>query len=327
MHFPSLLRKGMLASFCAAVSLSSASAASLKIGYSDWPGWVAWQVAIDKGWLKEAQVDADFQWFDYSASLDAFAAHKLDAVMATNGDALVTGANGHKGEMILVTDYSDGNDMVVAQPGITDMQGLKGKSVAVEEGLVDHLLLLKGLEKSGLSEKDVKLVNTKTNETPQVLASGQVAAIAAWQPNSGQALHAVPGSRPVFTSHEVPGLIYDTIAVDPQSLHDNHDQWQRLVGVWDHVVTYINDPKTQPDALRIMAARTGVTPEAYKRFLKGTHLLSLADGKAVFVQKEGLGSLYGSTKISDAFNVQQGVYKTPQNVGSYIDPSFMASVK
>lgn len=116
MRFSSLFRKGLLASVCAAVSLSSASAASLKIGYSDWPGWVAWQVAIDKGWLKEAQVDADFQWFDYSASLDAFAAHKLDAVMATNGDALVTGANGHKGEMILVTDYSDGNDMVVAQP-------------------------------------------------------------------------------------------------------------------------------------------------------------------------------------------------------------------
>ena len=137
MRFSSLFRKGLLASVLAAVSLSSASAASLKIGYSDWPGWVAWQVAIDKGWLKEAQVDADFQWFDYSASLDAFAAHKLDAVMATNGDALVTGANGHKGEMILVTDYSDGNDMVVAQPGIKDMQGLKGKSVAVEEGLVD----------------------------------------------------------------------------------------------------------------------------------------------------------------------------------------------
>ncbi|MFT9418866.1 ABC transporter substrate-binding protein [Acetobacter sp.] len=327
MRFPSLFRKGLLASVCAAVSLSSASAASLKIGYSDWPGWVAWQVAIDKGWLKEAQVDADFQWFDYSASLDAFAAHKLDAVMATNGDALVTGANGHKGEMILVTDYSDGNDMVVAQPGIQDMQGLKGKSVAVEEGLVDHLLLLKGLEKSGMNEKDVKLVNTKTNETPQVLASGQVAAIAAWQPNSGQALHAVPGARPVFTSHEVPGLIYDTVAVDPQSLHDNHDQWQRLVGVWDRVVTYIHDPKTQPDALRIMAARTGVTPEAYRRFLKGTHLLSLADGKGVFVKKEGLGSLYGSTEISDAFNVQQGVYKSPQNIDSYIDPSFTASVK
>lgn len=329
MHLLSPLRKALLAGVCAAATFVSASvsAATLKVGYSDWPGWVAWQVAIDKGWLKEAGVDADFQWFDYSASLDAFSAHKLDAVMATNGDALVTGANGHKGEMILVTDYSDGNDMVVAQPGITDMQGLKGKSVAVEEGLVDHLLLLKGLEKAGMSEKDVKLVNTKTNETPQVLASGEVAAVAAWQPNAGQALHMVPGARPVFTSHEVPGLIYDTIVVDPQSLHDNRDQWQRLVGVWDRVVTYIQDPKTQPDALRIMATRTGVSPNTYKRFLKGTHLLTLSDDKTVFTKKDALDSLYGSSAISDAFNVRYGVYKTPQNVGSYIDPSFVNAVK
>lgn len=329
MRLLSPLRKALLAGVCAAATFvsSSASAAILKIGYSDWPGWVAWQVAIDKGWLKEAGVDADFQWFDYSASLDAFSAHKLDAVMATNGDALVTGANGHKGEMILVTDYSDGNDMVVAQPGITDMQGLKGKSVAVEEGLVDHLLLLKGLEKAGMSEKDIKLVNTKTNETPQVLASGEVAAVAAWQPNAGQALHMVPGARPVFTSHEAPGLIYDTIVVDPQSLHDNRDQWQRLVGVWDHVVTYINDPKTQPDALRIMATRTGVSPDTYKRFLKGTHILTLSDDKSVFTKKDGLDSLYGSSAISDAFNVRYGVYKTPQNISSYIDPSFVNAVK
>jgi ABC-type nitrate/sulfonate/bicarbonate transport system substrate-binding protein len=34
-----------------------ASADPLTVGYSDWPGWVAWQVAIDKGWFKEAGLD------------------------------------------------------------------------------------------------------------------------------------------------------------------------------------------------------------------------------------------------------------------------------
>ncbi|NHN87941.1 ABC transporter substrate-binding protein [Acetobacter conturbans] len=324
----SSLKNTLLAGVLAVCATTgAASAATLHIGYSDWPGWVAWQVAIDKGWLKEAGIDADFQWFDYSASLDAFAAHKIDAVTATNGDALVTGANGHKGEMILTTDYSDGNDMIVAQPGITSVKELKGKSIAVEEGLVDHLLLLKALEKAGLDEKDVKLVNTKTNETPQVLASGEVAAIAAWQPNSGQALHMVPGSRTIFSSHEAPGLIYDTLLVDPQSLKDNREQWQKLVTLWDRVVAYIQDPKTQPDALKIMATRTGVTPEHYKRFLKGTHLLTLSDDKKVFEKGDGLTSLYGSTVVSDSFNVRYEVYKTKQNISSYIDPSFISASK
>jgi len=29
-----------------------AGAETLKIGYSDWPGWVAWEVGIEKGWFE-----------------------------------------------------------------------------------------------------------------------------------------------------------------------------------------------------------------------------------------------------------------------------------
>ncbi len=163
----------------ACMGATAAGAAPLTIGYSDWPGWVAWQVAIDKGWIKQAGLDVKFEWFDYSASLDAFSAKKLDAVLATNGDTLATGAGGGKGVMILLTDYSSGNDMVVGKPGVKSVKDLKGKKVGVEEGLVDHLLLDTALQKSGMTEKDITLVNGKTNDLPQVLKSGQVDAIAA----------------------------------------------------------------------------------------------------------------------------------------------------
>ena len=165
----------------ASIAVRAVSAAPLTVGYSDWPGWVAWQVAIDKGWIKEAGLDLTFQWFDYSASMDAFAAGKLDANLMTNGDTLVTGAGGGKGIMVMLTDYSSGNDMIVAKPGIKSLKDLKGKKIGIEVGLVEHLLLLHGLNSVGMKEKDVKLVNAKTNETPQVLSSGQVDAIGAWR--------------------------------------------------------------------------------------------------------------------------------------------------
>ena len=92
------------------------AAQPLKVGYSDWPGWVAWQVAIDKGWFKQAGVDVKFEWFDYSASMEAFAAGKIDAVTMTNGDALVTGAGGARSVMVMLTDYSNGNDMIIGKP-------------------------------------------------------------------------------------------------------------------------------------------------------------------------------------------------------------------
>jgi NitT/TauT family transport system substrate-binding protein len=100
----------------ASIAMRPVSAAPLTVGYSDWPGWVAWQVAIDKGWIKEAGLDLTFQWFDYSASMDAFTAGKLDANLMTNGDTLVTGAGGGKGIMVMLTDYSSGNDMSSPSP-------------------------------------------------------------------------------------------------------------------------------------------------------------------------------------------------------------------
>jgi NitT/TauT family transport system substrate-binding protein len=300
------------------------SAAPVKIGYSDWPGWVAWQVPIEKGWIKQAGLDVTFQWFDYSASMDAFSAGKLDGVMMTNGDALVTGSGGGKSVGIIITDYSNGNDMIVAKPGITSLKDLKGKKIGIEIGFVEHLMLLKGLEQNGLTEKDVKLINTKTNETPQVLGSGQVDAIGAWQPNSGMAMKALPGSRPVYTSAQVPGLIYDVIAVSPKSLAANRATYLKLSQIWDRTVKYINDPKTQPDALALMSKRVGLTPEQYKPLLKGTHLIDLAEAQKVYQKGPGLNSIYGSSKVANDFNVKYGVYKKPENVDAYLDPSIAA---
>lgn len=309
-----------------ALSSFAKAAEPLKIGYSDWPGWVAWEVAIEKQWFKEAGVDVVFEWFDYVASMDAFAAGKLDAVSMTNGDALVTGATGAKSVMILINDYSNGNDMVVAAPGISSIADLKGKKVGVEIGFVGHLLLLNALEKNGLSEADVELVNVPTNETPQVLASGEVDAVVAWQPSSGQALNLVPGSTAIYTSADEPGLIYDVLAVAPESLAARKDDWMKVLKVWYRAVAYLKDPATTDDAVAIMASRVGLEPAEYKSFISGTNILTLEEALKFADKAEGFGSIYGSSKITDDFNVANKVYAAPEDIDSYIDMSLMKSL-
>ncbi|MFU8814010.1 MAG: ABC transporter substrate-binding protein [Pseudomonadales bacterium] len=305
----------------AAFGSAGAQAETLKIGYSDWPGWVAWQVAIENDWFAEAGVDVTFEWFDYVASMDAFAAGQIDAVTMTNGDGLVTGATGARSVMILINDYSDGNDMVVAGPGIDSVADLKGRKVGVEIGFVGHLLLLDALQQSGMSEADVELINVPTNETPQVLASGQVDAIVAWQPSSGMALQLVPGSKAIYSSANQPGLIYDVLAVNPASLANRRDDWAKVVEVWYRVVDYFYDPETRDDAIAIMASRVGLPAERYAAFVDGTRILKLEEAKAFFERADGFESLYGSSKIADDFNIANKVYSEPQDIDSYIDPS------
>jgi NitT/TauT family transport system substrate-binding protein len=305
---------------------SAHAAEPLRIGYSDWPGWVAWEIGIEKGWFKEAGVDVKFEWFDYVASMDAFAAGKLDAVGMTNGDTLVTGSAGGKGVMFLMNDYSNGNDMVIAKPGIESIKDLKGKKIGVEVGFVSHLLLLNALEDNGMTEADVELVNVPTNETPQVLASGDVDAIVAWQPSSGTALTLVPGSKALYTSRDKPGLIYDMYVASPQSLANRRDDYKKVMQVWYRIVDYLMDPATREDAVSIMASRVGIDPAEYKTFIDGTKILTKEEAAGFFKDGEGFESIYGSTKISDDFNVANKVYDKPEDIKSYIDPSLMAEM-
>ena len=301
-------------------------AAPLRVAYSDWPGWTAFEVGIQKGWFKEAGVDVEFSWFDYLPSMEAFSAGKVDAVMVTNGDALVTGANGGKSKLILVTDYSNGNDKVIARPGIKSLKDLKGKKIGLELTLVEHLLLLQGLQKVGLKQDDVKLMNFPTPETPQALGSKQVDAVAAWYPTSGQALKAVAGATAIWTSADVPGLIYDTVAVSPQSLATRKEDWKKFTQVWYRISDFVRDPATQAEAVAIMAAKVGVKAEEYQAAMPGTYFLSLDEAKKRFAKGDGLDSLYGSTKIANDFNVANKVYPTAQSPDDYIAPEIILSL-
>lgn len=309
------------------LTAGSVVAEPLKIAYSDWPGWVAWDVADKKGFFKAEGVDVQLLWFEYGPSMDAFAAGKVDAVAVTNGDALVTASSGARNVMILLNDFSAGNDMIVAKAGISTVKDLKGKKIGVEVGLVDHLLLLKALQLNGLKESDVTIVKMSTDQAAQVLASGSVDAVAAWQPNSGQALKAVAGSKAIFTSADVPGLIYDTLAVSPASLAKSKADWAKVVKVWYKTVDYILDPKNFKEVVGIMSARDNLPPDEYAAFMKGTHLLTLAEAKKALQKGTGLDSLYGSTQIVDGFNVANGVYPAPAKIDTAVDPSFIQALK
>ena len=322
-------RKGALLTLALAAGLllpGSIHAEPLKIGYSDWPGWVAYEIGIKKEWFKEEGVEVEFEWYDYVASMDAYAAGQLDGVGMTNGDALVTGPTGKPSVGILINDYSNGNDMIVAKPGIDSIKDLDGMKIGLEEGFVPHLLLLKGLEMNDMEPDSVTVVNTPTNETPQVLSSGAVDAISAWQPSSGQALKVVSGSKPIYTSADAPGIIYDILFVDPESLEKRRDDWKKVIKVWYKIVEFIRDEDNLDETLEILASRVSVSPEEYEPFLDGTYILNGEEVKPIWEKGEGLESVYGSTVISNEFNVNFEVYEKALDVEKYFDPSLTLEV-
>lgn len=311
----------------------SSQAKTLKIGYSDWPGWIAWEIGIQKGWFDDAGADVEFVWLDYLGSMEAFARNELDAVCMTNGDALVTGAGLGEGVppkpsvCVLLNDFSYGNDMVVAAPGIKNFADLAGQTVALEEGFVPHLLFLTGMKEEGVPLDSVKIINQPTDKTPIALKEGLAQAISAWQPNSGEALKALPGATEIFSSADVPGIIFDGLYVDRTSAVRERREWQKVVKVWYQIVSFMKDEENLNEVLEILSARAGLTPTEYADLLEGTYILSLEEARRCWGKRSSISSIYGSSQYSDQFNVENGVYKEPSNIDSYYDPSFLPAAR
>jgi len=308
-------------------SLAGVRADTIKIGYSDWPGYTVMEIAKQKGWFKDAGLDVDMIWFDYNASIDALSSGKIDADMIVASDAMVTGASGAKTKIVCLVDYSEGSDMIIGAPGIDSIKDLKGKKVGVELTLVEHMLLLQALKVNGMSQSDVTLVGTSTDKTPQTLASGQVSAVGAWYPISGQALQQVPGSKKLFTSANAKGLIFDVIAVNPTSYAAHKEDWAKITAIYYKCVDYLMNPATRDDAIKIMAAKVGADPVQYAKNVPGTHFLTIPEAKACLKKSDDMLSIYGSMQISDKFNLDNGVYKNSQSPKEYLVPSIIMGLK
>jgi NitT/TauT family transport system substrate-binding protein len=324
--------KHLRLAFCLTLSLAAlrplAKADTLKIGYSDWPGYTVFEVANQKGWFKDAGVDAQLIWFDYGPSIDAFSAGKVDADCIVASDALGAGAAGAKSKFIALIDFSEGSDMIVGKPGINSVKDLKGQKIGIELTLVEHMLLIEALEQNGMTANDVTLVGTATNNTPQTLASGQVAAIGAWYPISYQALTQTPGSKRVFTSAEAKGLIYDVLAVSPASLAAHPADWAKIAAIYYKCVAYLMDPATRDDAIKIMAAKVGADPKVYAQYVPGTHFETLAEAKANYGGSAGAATnIHDSLVKSDKVLLEIGAYKNGQKADDYIYPDIVQALK
>ena len=261
-------------------SSSSSGGSKLSLGFSAWPGWFPWQVAEEKGIFAKHGLDVDLKYFEsYTDSLNALATGNVDANSQTLNDTLSSVASGSKQTIVLVNDNSTGNDQVIVGPGIDTVEALRGKKVAVEEGTVDHYLLLLGLQRAGMQQGDVSLQPLLTDAAAAAFASGQVDGVGAFAPFTSEALKR-DGSKALFTSKDFPGAIPDHLVVASTFVQDRPDDVQKLVDAWFDTITFV---KSNPEeSVAIMAKRAGVSPEEYLSYDAGTTIFSVADNIEAF---------------------------------------------
>jgi NitT/TauT family transport system substrate-binding protein len=294
---------------------------TVRLGFSAWPGWFPWQVAQEQGLFAKHGVTVELKYFDsYTDSLTALSTGNLDANSQTLNDTLSSVSGGAKQTVVLVNDNSTGNDQIIAKPGINSVTDLKGKTVAVEQGTVDHYLLLLALQKAGLSVEDITLKPLLTDAAAAAFVAGQVDAVGAFAPFTTTAL-GLADSKAIATSADFPGAIPDHLVFGADFVASHPKEVQAVVDTWFDTLAWI---KANPDAaISVMAKKGGVSEAEYKTYDAGTTIFTREQNVAAFEPGETAANLDYQARSIAEFMVDAKLVDAEPPLDGLFDATFV----
>ncbi|NER19495.1 MAG: ABC transporter substrate-binding protein [Symploca sp. SIO1C2] len=303
-------------------SLGTGASAKIVMGYSNWPGWWPWAIAKEAGLFAENGVNVELKWFDgYLESMQALGAGRLDANCQTLNDTISFAADAIHGEVaVLVNDNSAGNDKIIVAEDINSLEDLKGKKVAVEEGVVDDFLLTLALEEKGISRDEVEIENLETGAAAAAFVSGKVDAVGAFPPHWLTALKR-EGSKELISSKDFPGAIPDLLVVTQKLIDEQPEQVEALVNTWFATLDFIE--KNPDKADEIMAKRADVSVEEFQQFKEGTKIFTLEENLEAFSPGDSMKHMPFAAKKMTKFMLDVGFIEKAPDLDKILDDQFV----
>ena len=257
--------------------------ASFTVGWSIYAGWTPYYYMNKSGllrkWADKYGVTIKVQRFDYAPSLDAFVARNIDACTMTNMEALdMPAASGVPTTVVLIGDYSNGNDALLVRNGL-QMRDLAGKKLLLVQKTVSEYLFDRAMTIGGLHDqiKRVRLINTSDSDIAAAfIGDPNASAVVTWKPLVSQ-IQKQRGITALFNSAQIPGEILDLTVVRTDVLTRADGSGQRfakaLAGAWYEMLAQMSAPGPAGDkVLAAIAEGSQDTLASYKEQLSTTKM-------------------------------------------------------
>jgi NitT/TauT family transport system substrate-binding protein len=251
---------------------------------------------ILKKWADKYGVVIKVQRFDYAASLDAFVAKNIDACTMTNMEALdMPAAAGVDSTSIVIGDYSNGNDAVLARNNLSLGQ-LSGHPILLVQKTVSEYLLERAMVLNGLSGElpHLKLVNTSDSDIVGAFIGDKRNLVAVtWKPLVSNILSQDTGVRELFDSSKIPGEILDLLVVRTDVLNRPDGSGIRfakaITGAWYETMAQLTSSgPLAAQAIKGSASASDDSVESYKEQLKTTFLFASPQSASQFATNAAL---------------------------------------
>jgi NitT/TauT family transport system substrate-binding protein len=325
-------------------SQAHAERTKFSVCWSIYVGWMPWGYGAHEGivkkWADKYGIEIDVvQINDYIESINQYTAGQYDACSMTNMDALtIPAAGGVDSTALIVGDFSNGNDGIILKDE-TDLEAIKGQKINLVELSVSHYLLARGLESVGMTERDVKVVNTSDADLVAAYTTQGVTSVVTWNPLLSEIL-AMPSSHKVFDSSDIPGEIIDLLVVNTQVLRENPKLGKALTGAWYEIMAAMSGDSDSAKQVRAaMGEASGTDRAGYEAQLVSTRMFFDPAEAVAFTRSPKLQAtmqhvaefsfehgLLGEGAPDARFigvETPSGIYGNSRNVKLRFDPSFM----
>lgn len=239
----------------------------LKVGSNQWPGYEPVYLARELAYLDESEI----KLVEMPAASDVMQQlrdHNLDGGMLTLDEVIALASEGLNMRVVLVMDFSDGADAILAHPSIGGLKQLKGKRIGVELSAVGALMLESALEKAELRKSDVTLINLTVDRQEQAYRNQEVDAVITFEPTRTKLL--AEGAHELFSSREIPGRIIDVLAIREERVTPNEDTLRNLISAHFRALEYLQQHPEQ--ALPLIAPRLGINKSELQAAYHGLKL-------------------------------------------------------
>jgi NitT/TauT family transport system substrate-binding protein len=268
---------------CAVLPGRMAFADTVKIAFSTWVGYGPLYIAAEEGYFKKNGVDVELiKMEDPKERFPALMADRIEMIASTVDTALLYMKTPTDFQYVAAIDDSNGGDGIVAKKDITSIADLKGKKVGVNKGSVSEFYLNDLLDKAGLKESDLNVVNMTAADAGSAFVTGRVDAAVTWEPWLSRGKGASFGHL-LTDSSTTPGLITDVLIAKTDWIKAHQKDVAAVVKSWMEAVAFYEQ---HPDeAIPIMAKGVGgwlKDPKDFKDTLSGIKFYDAAANKTFF---------------------------------------------
>jgi NitT/TauT family transport system substrate-binding protein len=259
-----------------------------------WVGFAPFYLAKAKGFDSKYGVQLNIKKVGNSdARRQMLSSGQVDFLTPTIDGAVFDKNAGMDVKIIMAYDTSFGGDGIVANNDIKTFSDLKGKTVAATKGFTDYFFLKYLMNKNGLKNNDLNIVDMQDDMIGPAFLAGKIDAGAMMEPWISKVVSSGKGHL-LASSKDTPNVITDIVLARSDSIKNKENGLVGVVKAYFDAVSYWD--KNRDESNGLMAKEYGMTKVEFAKAIESVRWLNNKDNFNYFGTIDSHGQVFEITQ-------------------------------